>query len=243
LLQPFDAIFIAELSNFKQQKAATIQGQVVRSGIYPIRPDTTTVCDLVTLAGGFTPEASLLNATLRRQPLAGGNPATSELQNTPPEFLTDIERQISQIRSRGDQTNVVIDFERLYAQGTNACEQKLETGDVITVPRRRDDVVVLGAVTQPGIVEFTPGRGVSHYLALAGGPSRRADPGDITILKGKLGTRVHWREVRSLDPGDQIIVPFKRQRTLLERVQTTQGLVTTVSGFILGVLGLIQLLN
>ena len=45
----------------------------------------------------------------------------------------------------------------------------------------------------------------------------------------------------ALEPGDRIVVPFKEPRTLLERVQTVQGVMTTVSGFVVTIIGLERL--
>lgn len=246
-LQPFDAVYVAELSNYKEQKTAIIQGQVLRPGVYPIRPDTTTVRELVAMAGGFTPEASLTTATLRRpsqdtararSTVDAGEARRDELEGVPAELLRQEERQIAQIRGRGDETNVVVDFVRLFSGGVDAYDQALRSGDVLTVPRRTSGVIVLGAVAQPGIVGYEPDRGVGHYVSLAGGYSRRADRNDAVVLKAKLGTRVDAREVSTLEPGDQIIVPFRQRRTFLETVQTTQGIVATVTGFVLTTIAL-----
>ncbi|MDQ3606041.1 MAG: SLBB domain-containing protein [Gemmatimonadota bacterium] len=241
VLQPSDAIYVAALSNFMEQKTATVEGQVLRPGVYPIRPDTTTVRDLVAVAGGFTEEASLTTATLRR-PLSTPNQA-DELQGVPPEFLRQEERQIAQIRSRGDETNVVVDFVQLFSAGEDAYNQPLRAGDVLSVPRRTIGVVVLGAVGQPGIVSHSPGLGVDHYISLAGGFSRRADRRNAVVLKAKLGTRVGTDEVRVLEPGDQIIVPFRERRSLSETIQTTQGIVATVTGFVFTTIALVNLIK
>lgn len=250
LLQPFDAVYVAELSNYKEQKTATIQGQVLRPGVYPIRPDTTTVRELVAMAGGFTADASLTTATLRRpsrdttqttrvRALAPTDAVRQdELEGVPAELLRQEERQIAQIRAQGDETNVVVDFVSLFSGGVSAYDQALRSGDVLSVPRRTSGVIVLGAVGQPGIVGHAPGRGVDYYVSLAGGYSRRADRDDAVVLKAKLGTRVDAGEVSSLEPGDQVIVPYRRRRTFLETVQTTQGIVATVTGFVLTTIAL-----
>lgn len=237
LLQPFDAVFVPQIANFKQQRVAVVTGQVMRPGTYPIRPDTTTVRELVAMAGGFTPEASLVRATLRRA--APSTPAT-ELERVRPELLSPAEQQILQIRSRGGSDNVVINFERLFANGENALDQPVRAGDVLTVPTKSYDVAVLGAVLQPGLIRYVQGWSVRDFVAQAGGYSRRADVGNAVVLKARLGARLAAKEAGSLEPGDQIIVPFKREKTRLERIQTIQGVIGTVSGLILSVIGLRQ---
>ncbi|HEX8692070.1 MAG TPA: SLBB domain-containing protein [Longimicrobium sp.] len=233
VLQPFDAIFVPALANYMVQRTATVLGQVVRPGTYPIRHDTTTVRELVAMAGGFTPEASLVDATLTRQPPPTQGEAVRRLQAIPPELLSDDERRILQVRLAADPTVVVLDFQRLFAEGNDALDQPLQSGDVLTVPVRRTGVTVLGAVLQPGIVPYAPGRDVHYYVNLAGGYSRRADWKDTEVLRARSGSRADLREVRAVDAGDQIVVPFARRRDPLQTLQTLQGVVTVVTGLLL----------
>jgi protein involved in polysaccharide export with SLBB domain len=243
ILQPFDALYIAALSNFKRQRTAMIQGQVLRPGTYPIQPGVTTVRDLVALAGGFTPDASLTDATLQRHPEGAEGEGARELQNIPPEFLSEDERRILQIRARGGETNVVIEFEKLFAEGQDVYDQALESGDVLRVPERRSGVGVLGAVLQPGLVEYVPGQTIEFFVARAGGYGERADRNDIVVLKAKLDTRMNPKDVTSIDPGDKIIVPFRERRTFLERVAAANSVITTISGVVLTIVGLDRLFD
>jgi protein involved in polysaccharide export with SLBB domain len=232
-LQPFDAVFVAEVANYKEQKTATITGQVVRPGTYPIRPDTTTIRDLVELAGGFTREASLVDATLRRSSSPTPQRGLRTLSQVPPELLSPEERQILQITSQSDPRAVVIDFPRLFAAGVEIYDQKLQAGDTLDVPTLRNEVTVLGAVAQPGIVQHVAGRNVQFFIRVAGGFTRQADMQDVMVLKRRMGTRLHWRDVKSLDPGDTVIVPFRERRRWVETLQSTNAVVTTVTGLIL----------
>ncbi|HEY7767822.1 polysaccharide biosynthesis/export family protein [Longimicrobium sp.] len=238
VMRPGDAVFVPELSNFRVQQTATITGQVVRPGAYPIRPDTTTVRELVAMAGGFTAEASLAGATLRRQGVAAHSRSLQQLQAIPAEVLSDEERRVLQARSQGDPDVVVIDFQRLFGEGGSALDQPLEDGDILNVPERRSGVSIVGAVTQPGIVTHLPGRDVEEYVRLAGGYSRRADRRGVTVLRARLGTETDARDVTRLEPGDQIVVPFRRRRDPLQTLQTVQAVVGSVSSLIFAYLAL-----
>lgn len=233
LLQPFDAIYIAELSNFKEQQTATIGGEVLRPGTYPIRPDTTTVRELVALAGGFTPEASLINATLRRGLPGTTGTIAEELERVPAELLSPEERQILRIRSQANVANVVIDFRDLLSQGEDAYAQTLRSGDVLSVPATRDEVVVLGAVREPGIVPFAAGQSPAHFVSRAGGFSRLAQRDETVVLRSGQDTRVAAADVAAIEPGDVIVVPFRERRNWLQILQTTGTIVTTVTGLVL----------
>lgn len=230
-LHPFDAIYLSGISNFKEQRTARVTGQVQRPGEYPIVPGETTVRDLVRMAGGFTAEASLSGAILNRS--EGTESRRNDLEAIPPELLSTTERQILQIRSRGEATNVVLDFQRLFEQGIEAFDQPLRDGDELHVPRQRNQVAVLGAVRHPGLLGYVEGEDVGYYVSLAGGYGRRADRGDAVVLKGPLGTRIDARDVESLGPGDVVVIPFKERPDPLEILQRTNIIVTSVTGLVL----------
>lgn len=103
---------------------------------------------------------------------------------------------------------------------------ELEEGDRLFVPANPRTVQVMGAVLNPAAFVFQPGLGVGDYIRMAGGYTRNASPGRIYLLKVdgtavRLDTGGSWpfgkqgnaggRVVRSLEPGDAIIVPQKVQ--------------------------------
>jgi polysaccharide export outer membrane protein len=239
-LRPFDAVYVPEVGNYKRQQSARVEGAVVRPGTYPIRPDTTTVRDLVGMAGGFAPNASLVEATLRRtEPAQSTNRST--LENVPPELLSEDERRLLQVRSQGDAGTVVVDFENLFTAGASGLDVPLQAGDVLSVPESRNQVTVLGGVRTPGILPFQPGQSVSFYIRLAGGYSRNADASDVRVLKARQGTPMHWRDVKELEPGDTVIVPFRERRGLQATLASVQTVVSTFSGILLAILAIRQL--
>jgi protein involved in polysaccharide export with SLBB domain len=232
VLQPFDGVYVPSTANFRVMKTATVAGQVINPGTFPIRPDTTPLRELVAMAGGFTPEASLVGATLRRQPPTPGN-ARDEMANIPPELLTEEDRRILQVRNSSDATRVVVDLAALFAAGSDVLDLPVRNGDVLTVPSRRFDVSVLGAVRDPGLVPHRPGAGVGTYLAAAGGLAQRADRRHVVVLKAGTGARVSMFEVRELEPGDAVIVPFRKETTALGVLQIAQAVVGTIAGLVL----------
>ena len=238
-LRPFDAVYITTIANFGVQQVATVTGQVRRPGTYPIRPDTTTVRELVALAGGFTPQASIVATTLRRRPVQGGRVRTGD--DLAPNLSTSREQRVVSVEAASDENYVVIDFERLFASGSDAYNQTLQVGDELTVPERRNDVAVLGAVSRPGLVGFAPGRTAQEYVNLAGGFSRRAAWRETTVVRASTGARLLVREAGRLQPGDRVVVPFRERRTFLERISTTQAVVQIVSGAALTIASVISL--
>jgi polysaccharide biosynthesis/export protein len=233
-LEPFDALYIPRILNVGRQTTALIEGEVERPGRYPIRPGLTTVRELVTMAGGFTPEASLLDAELRREPVQRSAAYTVPLENLPHELLTREDQRILQVTRSTTDRYVTVDFERLFGEERNhAFETPLFDGDVLRVPERRNEIAVLGGVRRPGLVPYVPGVSIDEVIASVGGFSSRADRKNIVILKGRFESRLSPKDVTSLDPGDRIIVPFREPRTFMEHFQTVQGVVTTIAGLVL----------
>ena len=240
ILAPFDAVYIPRIAEYRQQYVATVQGEAVRPGSYPIEPGLTTVRDLIELAGGFTAEASLTSATLRRVPVGNVERRLEQLRAVPPELLSSEERRILYAGSQGGEQTVVIDFVRLFAQGEDAFNQVLQDGDSLIIPERRNEITVLGAVRQPGIVQYSPEYTVAHYVALAGGYQRNADRGDVMVVKARTTARVDANDAEILDPEDSIVVPFRESRNWLALLQTTSAAVTTATGLVLTFLALFR---
>jgi polysaccharide biosynthesis/export protein len=238
LIEPFDALFIPRLAHFGQATTATIEGEVRRPGTYPIQPAVTTIQELVEMAGGFTPEASLIDAVLRRAPVHRPRDDVRLLQNVPPEYLSRDEIRVMQVTERADAQTVVVDFARLFNHGELAYNLPLQSGDEVYVPQHRHEVTVLGGVVRPGIVSFQPGAPLGHYVAMAGGFTRSADQRRIVIIRANSGSRLEPSEVDELAPGDRIVVPFRERIPLLERVQTVSGVVNTVAGAIVTIYGI-----
>jgi len=234
VLQPMDALFVATVSNFKVQVTAEVTGEVMHPGKYPVRSDTTTVRELVEMAGGFTPRASLTQARLVRvAPVSTRGDA--ELRAVPPEQLTREERQILQVRTLSDANAVVIDFRQLYAEGGDAYRQTVRGDDRLDVPQRRSEVVVIGAVREPGILSYVPGQGVEGYVARAGGATRRADVRRAVVIRARSGARERVRDINRVDEGDTVVLPYREEREFNDVVRTAATVVTTITGLIISV--------
>jgi len=239
LMQPSDAIYLATVTNFKAQVTAQVTGEVVHPGVYPIRNDTTTVRELVEMAGGFTPRASLTQARLTREP----PPVTrgeAELRTVPPEQLTRQELQILQVRQLSDARSVVVDFRQLYAQGGDAYRQTVRANDKLEVPERRSEVTVLGAVREPGIVGYVPGQGVAAYVARAGGATRRADVMHAVVIRARTGARELVRDVAVIEEGDTVILPYRDETDWSKVLQITGTVVGTITGLIISAVAIFR---
>ena len=234
LLQPFDGIFTPTVANYKTQMTAKVDGEVLHPGVYPIRNDTTTLRELVEMAGGFTPRASLTHARLLRTPWPVSRSET-QLREVPPEQLTREERQILQVQTLSETNAVVVDFRELFAEGRDAYRQTVHAGDQLYVPERRSEVVVLGAVREPGIVPYVPGQSAGAYVARAGGATRRADVRRAVVVRARTGTRERVSDNVRVDEGDTVILPYREERDAADTIRTTAAVLSSIAGLVVSI--------
>lgn len=88
----------------------------------------------------------------------------------------------------------------------------LEPGDLIAVPKRPNEVTVVGAVLNPGSLQFTTGWKASDYVRGAGGAQRFADPsrGFIVLPNGQstpAGLGAWLSGGPPVPPGSLVVVP------------------------------------
>jgi len=65
-------------------------------------------------------------------------------------------------------------------------------------------------VVQPGLVTHIEGGDLTYYLRRVGGYSWRADRGGTFVVKAGTGTSVRKNDLKSIEPGDLIVVPTQR---------------------------------
>lgn len=149
---------------------ATVSGEVLVPGIYPITPDMR-VSDLLRAAGGLSDTAFLGEAELTRQVLVSG---------------------------RAVETRVIaLDLEGILA-GDEAADVAVAPSDFLFVrliPRINDEdrIVLEGEVTFPGIYPIAPGETLSSVLERAGGLTPRAFPDGSRFTRESLRRREEER--------------------------------------------------
>ena len=83
----------------------------------------------------------------------------------------------------------------------------LVDGDNLEVPEPVDSVLVLGSVRNSTSVLHSPNASVDYYVNRVGGYSKEADKKEIHIVKADGSAVAGFSNIRSVDPGDTIVVP------------------------------------
>jgi protein involved in polysaccharide export with SLBB domain len=235
-LRPFDFLNIKEIPEWAAQDEVTLEGEFKFPGRYPIKRGET-LRSVLARAGGLTdlafPEGSVFTrkdlrereqkqldslsqrlqgdiATLALQAAAANQAGASQAATVGQGLLT----QLKKTQAVG---RLVIDLDRTVAGG--AGDIVLQGGDTLIVPKRSQEVTVLGEVQNGTSLLYRAGLTRDDYVGLAGGTTRKADTRRTYVVRAN-GSVVssensHWFSRASkieMKPGDTVVVPLDTER-------------------------------
>lgn len=213
LLEADDQVFIRQIPKWEVGLMVEVEGEVMFPGKYSIVKDSTYLSEILNKAGGFTEEAFLQEAYVRRP---GSRPKFDKeferLRKMRREEMSELEYQYLVMRQNSQDVNrIVVDFKRLFYHHDRTQDVILEDGDVIVIPRAPTVVTVTGRVGKPGGVTHVTGANMQYYLAKAGGASWDADLRKTKIIKVS-GEVLDDEDVKIFEAGDIIWVPRKEDK-------------------------------
>lgn len=186
-LKPYDQISVRRAPGFRQSKTAFITGEVTYAGAYAISDKKQRISDLVEMAGGITPQAYPLGATLQRN--------TDELGSE----------------------RVAIDLVKILNQPGGESDLFLNNGDRVDIPEFLQTVKITGNVQNPFSITFEPGKNAKYYINRTGGFDSNALKRKTYVRYPNGTTAVTKsfivKSYPEVQPGSQIIVPEKPERT------------------------------
>ncbi len=196
LVEAGDTIFVPE-----ERNEVVVLGHVERPGRFLLLPGDT-VSDAIATAGGPLRPTTLPATT-----------TSADLANC------------TLYRASGEVLHV--DLSALPTGGTGYDNPEMLPGDTLVIPEARNRVSIEGYVDDPGYYEFRPGETLSAALAMAGGiiPNqgssstiqvRHADDSTETIDLAAADP--------TLRPGDEISVPYARNRVAVVGAVRSPGL-------------------
>jgi polysaccharide export outer membrane protein len=230
----------------KQPKFVRLEGEFRTAGVYQAKPGET-LKQLIERVGGLTESAYLYGAEFTRE----STRLTQEkrFQEFLDRFERDVERSssnraqnvinieeaaglkekadsernlIQKLRNIKPTGRIVLGFQPWNTGLDTLPDFELEDGDRLVVPYKPATVNVIGSVFNENSFFHEQGRGVSHYLKLAGGGTRDADrshaflvraDGSVVGRRGAGGWFVGGFESTKVMPGDTIVIPEKLERT------------------------------
>lgn len=241
-IQNFDRIFVQYNTDFRKKVTVLVLGEVPRPGYYPISFKSTTLKEVIQMAGGVTENASLpLSILFRKYDKEYAEKDSSEIyinQRTNDLLVTDKDFNNFELDLKARRGRVVVDFEKLLVKNDNSQDVILEDDDIIYINDDKKVVYVYGSVNNEGYVKFVEGKDYNYYVDQAGGFALSAEESDTRIIK--FNSRGWYKpEQISVESGDFIYVP-KRQKDSFKDTMAIIGTIVGIVGTIITSFILIQ---
>ncbi len=242
VLKANDVLTIRQLSGWKDVGTSIIvKGEVLYPGTYGIE-EGEKLSTLLQRAGGFRsmayPEGAVLERVQVRQiaekskqqliqqvEMAAQNTKVPVAASATDQaaLLASVNAQQEQLlatlRKQPASGRLVISISQRIEKWENTVNDiELRSGDVLTIPKKPNFVVVTGQVYNSAALTYLPGMSARSYLRQAGGPTEMANKKDIYIIRangsivGRGGSRSLWQGntlSMTLHRGDTIVVPEK----------------------------------
>ena len=192
-LQPYDQVTVFRQPQFELQRAVQLTGEVAYPGTYALRRRDERMSDLVRRAGGLLSTAYPDGARFYRH-----EEALRPANGAPVDTLVSVNIELGQVLGQPGSPNDVV----------------LQPKDSLHIPEYLATVRVEGAVTSPTSVLYRERAGLDYYVANAGGYTRNADQGRVSVRYAKGSARVKSKFLFFSSsprprPGSVVTVPRK----------------------------------
>ena len=244
-LRPYDVLVIKKTPQWEMPGDITLSGEVRHPGRYPIHRGET-LSSALQRAGGLTDLAFSEGAVFIREELKQreadqlellGNRLQSDLAalsleaiatsaattgnggNNAAQALAVGQQLIDQLRNTKPVGRLVIDVHQVIVGPPGGPgDVLLRNGDMLLIPKRTQEITILGEVQSPTSHIFRAGLSRDDYIGMSGGTTQKADKSRIYVVRANgdvVAGRSGWfRRTQALDmrPGDTIVVPLDTER-------------------------------
>ena len=210
-LEPFDEVYVRKSPAYRKQQNVVVAGEVLFGGNYALVKKNERLSDLISKAGGITPDAYVKGARLIRK-------MTEEEQRRQADAVRmarmgEGKDSISVEKLNISDTYTVINLEKAISNPGSDFDLVLREGDVLFIPEYINTVKISGAVMYPNTVLYKRGESLRYYINQAGGYGNLAKKKKayVVYMNGTV-SRLKSRDKKAIEPGCEIIVPSKEEK-------------------------------
>lgn len=211
-LEPFDEVYVRKSPAYRKQQNVVVAGEVLFGGNYALVKKNERLSDLISKAGGITPDAYVKGARLIRK-------MTEEEQRRQADAVRmarmgEGKDSISVEKLNiSDTYTVGINLEKAISNPGSDFDLVLREGDVLFIPEYINMVKISGAVMYPNTVLYKRGESLRYYINQAGGYGNLAKKKKayVVYMNGTV-SRLKSRDKKAIEPGCEIIVPSKEEK-------------------------------
>lgn len=208
-LEPYDIVYVRRSPGYQEQLEVSLRGEVIFPGNYVLTSTGDRLTDLLRKSGGFTQQAYIRGAFLKRKVTEDEQSKAESLKTVNAEAL-GVKVEVTE---QGEFYSVGIDLEAALRDTLSAANLVLQPDDILFIPNMNSVVRISGAVQYPNTVSYVGGAKLSHYISQAGGYTKRANRKNsfVVYMNGTLKSRCVLKKM-ALEPGCEIVVPTKPDR-------------------------------
>ena len=220
-----DMFFVPSMTALNQANV-TLSGQFKYPGKYSVK-NGEKLSSLLKRAGGFTENAFIYGAVLKRKSVAemqnvSFKRAADDLESALAAAIIGGSVRFGEDDATGDLLNrlrktkspgrLIVDIDPINIANNPEKDIYLEDGDRIHIPNRVNAITVVGDVYSPGTVPFSNSKALKQYIAQAGGLKPSADKSQIYMIFPNGEARAIksgiWRlKKQYISPGSTIFIP------------------------------------
>ncbi|HEX4153896.1 MAG TPA: SLBB domain-containing protein [Steroidobacteraceae bacterium] len=265
-LRPYDTLTIKPIPMWKEQGTIEVVGEVRFPGKYPILQGETLHSVLVR-AGGFDELAFPQGAVFLREELKKrekdqldmlavrlqGDLTALSLQAVAASAYTNAgggqaatqglvigQQLLAQLHQAKPVGRLVINAEGAYKGPPGGVyDVVVRDGDKLVIPKKTQDVTILGEVQSPTSHVYEPGLDRDAYIQMSGGATQNADRKRIYVVRANgdvMGSYRHGWFRRSqelkIQPGDTIVVPLNTEK--IPTLPLVQAITTIIYNLAIG---------
>ena len=241
-LEPFDEVYVRKSPAYRKQQNVVVAGEVLFGGNYALVKKNERLSDLISKAGGITPDAYVKGARLIRK-------MTEEEQRRQADAVRmarmgEGKDSISVEKLNiSDTYTVGINLEKAISNPGSDFDLVLREGDVLFIPEYINTVKISGAVMYPNTVLYKRGESLRYYINQAGGYGNLAKKKKayVVYMNGTV-SRLKSRDKKAIEPGCEIIVPSKEEK---KRMSTAEilGMGSTTASIAAMIATMVNLLS
>lgn len=228
-LEPFDEVYVRKSPAYRKQQNVVVAGEVLFGGNYALVKKNERLSDLISKAGGITPDAYVKGARLIRK-------MTEEEQRRQADAVRmarmgEGKDSISVEKLNiSDTYTVGINLEKAISNPGSDFDLVLREGDVLFIPEYINTVKISGAVMYPNTVLYKRGESLRYYINQAGGYGNLAKKKKayVVYMNGTV-SRLKSRDKKAIEPGCEIIVPSKEEKKRMSTAEILDMGSTTAS--------------
>lgn len=243
-LQPYDVLSVKEVSQWSNQEAVVLTGEVRFPGTYTIKPGET-LKSVIERAGGLTRyafprgavftrvelkerEQQEMNLLAQRMKIELGVLALRAVATTQggnvgnaSSALIVGKSLLAQLQAEKAVGRLVINLPGIISEPPRSpYDVVLRNGDELLVPKFEQEVTVIGEVQDATSHLYNPNLSRDDYVRLSGGLTAQADAKRVYVVRadGSVvangGSRWFSQSNVEIEPGDTIVVPINAEQML-----------------------------